>query len=146
MKNYENICKSMKNKDFDALALEYRDENTTDRRRGDIVMIISYKYLPKVKRMAVGIVERDQDDYYQVYYQKIIYAIEKWKNSGAMFTSFLWQCIIGTRQEYLVKNYKKEMRATQIVYVNDWDEYDIEGLKDEYADQDWQYCKPSAKR
>lgn len=140
---------------FDELAREYRTEETTDRRRGKILMIISDTYRNTKLKESKTIVPRDQDDYWQWFYYKIIYALNKWKDNGsASFTTFLGICLVGVRQTYLNNDYKKlkvnlykkyDNRPVQIVHSACMD-YDKDYLEDIYPEREWSLVKKSVMK
>jgi len=120
----------MSEHDYDSLALEYRNPKTKDRRRGQIINICSERYMNKYKNKARGVVARDREDFFQWYYIKVIYALEKWNpEKGTKFTTFLCLCLQGTMQMYLDHDFKKMKRTelkkwdnpVQIVFFNNWD-------------------------
>lgn len=132
--------------DYDKLAIEYK--TASDRRKGNIVIIIRGVYLNKIKRMAYTVIERDLDDFWQIYDMRIIYALNTWEQR-AKFTTYLYSIIRGTLNVYLnndyktlfPKRYKKyDNEPLNIILLDDMD-YTKEYLINNIHDENWNHVK-----
>ena len=131
-KDIKCVADIKSNSDYDSLVYEYRDDNTSSRRRDTIIQIIAEKYMPKIKRKSIGIPARDIDDYFQVYYKRLIESIWVWEGR-ALFTTYLFgSCIIGVLNEFLIENRKKES-AAQVILCGDFEGMDEETINTAYG-------------
>ena len=142
--------KQYTNKELSKLAMEYRNEKTSDRRRGKIVEIVGQKYKGLIHKKTVGVVKRDLEDFWQHYNIRVIKALNNWQpEKGAEFTTYLYQIVKGTLYQYLNSDYKK-LKATkykkydkpvQVIHIDNFNDINEDILLELYPETDWDYVK-----
>ena len=106
-------------KSIDKLVLEYR-ASTNSKERNRLFKEIAAPYLPRVEALMTTFSRRYRDDILSTYYWFVLRAIEKWKNDGALFLTYLYPYTgIKLKSEIMEKYVNKDRR---MISLDDWDE------------------------